>query len=205
MRREGFTLTELVVVTALVSVLGMLAAHAYRGHVENSRADAARQLALVVGHANRMAAMDNLSKSTVSASGFFPLPGQDGLLRTPRAPCGPPWDGASLARCRYTGLTDWDRQPYFFRACRGDRGGGGCCRECPAGTVACARRKMNGKHCTAEPADEGSRDMTGASPTEKTDYMGGGVQLAGGAGQPYCEWRYCVDSSDKITALHGAP
>jgi prepilin-type N-terminal cleavage/methylation domain-containing protein len=91
--RKGFTLTELVVTTALVSVLGALSVYVYRGHVENSRADAARGLALVVAHANRMAAMDNVSRSTTSAGAYFPLRGQDGLLKTPRAPCGPPWDG----------------------------------------------------------------------------------------------------------------
>jgi prepilin-type N-terminal cleavage/methylation domain-containing protein len=203
--RGGFTLTELVVVTVLVSILGMAAAYAYRGHVEGSRADAARQLALVVAHGNRMAAMDNLSRSTTSAAGFFPLHGQDGLLKTPRAPCGPPWDGASLARCRQVGLTDWDRQPYLFRACSGDRGGGGCCQTCPPGTIACARRKMNGPNCTGEPAAEAARDMEGAAPAGKSELMGGDLGLAGGTGLPFCEWRYCVDSSDRVTPLYGAP
>lgn len=205
MSRAGFTLAELVVVTLLVSVLAMASAYAYRGHVEGSRADAARQLALLVAHGNRMATMDNLSKSTTAAAGYFPLHGQDGLMTTPKAPCGPPWDGTSLARCRYVGLTDWDRQPYLFRACRGDRSGGGCCRECPAGTLACARRKMNGRHCTPEPPEQAERDMEGAARSRMGDLMAGGVTLSGGTGRPYCEWRYCVDSSDKVTPLFGAP
>lgn len=206
MSRRGFTLTEVLVTTVLVLVLGAVAAKGYRSQMEAGRADAARSLVLLAAHGNRMAAMDDVSKSTGTASPFLPAPGHDGLLRTPRGrECGPPWDGAALGRCRYVGLTDWDRQPYLFRACRPDGGGGGCCTTCPKGTVACARRKMNGSGCTAEPPDAGARDMTGAGPSQTTGFMAGGVTLHGGTGRPYCEWRYCVDASERVAALYGAP
>jgi hypothetical protein len=203
---RGFTLTEILVTTVLVMLLGALAAKGYRSQMEAGRADAARSLVLLAAHGNRMAAMDNVSKSTGTASPFLPAPGHDGLLRTPRGrECGPPWDGAALGRCRYTGATDWDIQAYLFRVCRPDGGGGGCCRDCPKGTVACARRKMDGRGCTAEPPDEGRRDKDGAEPSEAGHLMAGGATLRGGTGRPYCEWRYCVDASERIVGLFGAP
>lgn len=207
MSRRGFTLTEILVTTVLVLLLGAVASKGYRSQMEAGRADAARSLVLLAAHGNRMAAMDNVSKSTGAAGPFLPAPGHDGLLRTPRdgRECGPPWDGAALGRCRYVGLTDWDVQPYLFRACRPDGGGGGCCRTCPKGTVACARRKMDGRGCTPEPADEGARDMSGAEPSGRSELMAGGVALRGGTGRPFCEWRYCVDASERVTALFGAP
>lgn len=207
MSRRGFTLTEVLVTTVLVLVLGALTAKGYRGQVEASRAEAARSLVLMAAHGHRMAAMDDVSKSTGTASPYLPKPGHDGLLTTPRGDrkCGPPWDGAALGRCRYLGLTDWDRQAYLFRACRPDGGGGGCCRTCPKGTLACARRKMDGRGCTPEPAEEGLRDMSGAEPTGTSELLAGGVTLHGGTGRPFCEWRYCVDASERVTALNGAP
>lgn len=207
MSRRGFTLTEVLVTTVLVLVLGALAAKGYRSQLEAGRADAARSLALLAAHGNRMAAMDNVSKSTGAASRFLPAPGHDGLLRTPRGEtCGPPWDGAALGRCRYVGTTDWDRQPWLFRACRSDGGGGGCCSTCPKGTVACARRKMaEGAGCSPEPAEEGPRGMDGAAPSEAGSLQGGGIGLHGGTGRPFCEWRYCVDASERVVALFGAP
>lgn len=207
MSRRGFTLTEILVTTVLVLLLGALASKGYRSQMEAGRADAARSLVLLAAHGNRMAAMDNVSKSTGPAGPFLPAPGSDGLLRTARGErCGPPWDGAALGRCNYLGTTDWDRQPWLFRACRPDGGGGGCCGSCPKGTVACARRKMSyGSGCSPEPEERDGRDMTGAAPSEVGGLQGGRLTMQGGTGRPYCEWRYCVDGSERVAALYGAP
>lgn len=206
MSRRGFTLTELLVLTVLALVLGGVTAKGYRSQIEASRADAARALLLLAAHGNRMAAMDNLAKAKGKAERFLPAPGNDGQLRTPRGgKCGPPWDGAALGRCRYVGSTDWDTQSWLFRACRPDGGGGGCCAVCPKGSIACARRKMDGSGCSPEPPEQGGRDMTGAGPSEQGGLQGGGLTMRGGTGKPYCEWRYCIDASERVAALYGAP
>ncbi|MDX6769116.1 MAG: type II secretion system protein [Elusimicrobiota bacterium] len=199
--RRGATLVEVLATVLLILALAGMAAYGFIRHLEVSRADAARSLVMLAAHANRMQAMDNLVKSTGTAS-YLPRPGLDGLLRTADGPCGPPWDGGALARCRYLGATDWDSQAYLYRACR--RGeGGGCCASCGADAVACARRKPAGRDCTAETAASPVAREAGKSAETEVSRRGGGVR--GGAGRPYCEWRYCVDASDRVTALFGAP
>ncbi len=199
MGRRGATLIEIVATVLVIITLAGFASVRFLRQIEVSRADAARTLVLLAAHGNRMQAMDNLVKSTGTAT-YLPLRGEDGLLRTPDKPCGPPWDGGALARCRYLGATDWDKQAYLFRACR-DGEGGGCCAACPAGTVACARRKPAGRGCSKEASGDGAGGTGGTL----KDVAAAGGGMKGGALAPYCEWRYCVDASDRVTPLFGAP
>ncbi|MDD2805392.1 MAG: type II secretion system protein [Elusimicrobiales bacterium] len=122
MKKKGFTLIELIVVTLIMGILAALSVPYYHKTVETSKATDSVALGHLLANAHQMFQMDHPG---VSLSGQVTNVCNSGA-------CDPTDTGAcTIARCGYVAKQDWDMSSYNFFLGNGT---------CGSGNVACVRR-----------------------------------------------------------------
>lgn len=162
-KNRGFTLIELMVVVVIIGILALFGYPQFVRTIETSKAEDAVATLQMVATTNRMYALDN---GGVRTAGPLTDTCNSGACDAAAHP------SCDLVRCNYLAAQSWTTKNYLFFT------GNGAAGDCPANTVACARRKV----CGTDPApcaQSGSNFATWAYTVDPN-----GVVSKSGAGTP---------------------